>query len=207
MKNFQDFFCDVEFSNIGNWFFFLRIVQIRYVRVAVGHVIPSPPKGQNYSVYLSRCQTKCNKYILNIGLHISVAIRFTGMIRTAVECFITRIYAENVSVYSAFCVISSFCHCKDTSWKRKEDRFPVWNVDKIASITYSYVWGSVLYGEREKQHSWTRKAYSLDIRPVCAGVPPVSVGHTAEVLVMKLSHITWKILGIYTEVRHCTEVP
>jgi hypothetical protein len=57
------------------------------------------------------------------------------MIRTDVEYFTARVYAMNASVYSAFCVMASFCHCDDTCWKGEEGCFPVWNADKIASST------------------------------------------------------------------------
>jgi hypothetical protein len=106
-------------------------------------------KGQNYFVYLTVCQTKCNKYALNIVILPSLAICFTDK-RTVVECFTTIIHAVNVFVERSVSW-KVFCHCNDTSSKAKEDCFPVWNADKIDSITYSYDCRSRIL--RRKKHT------------------------------------------------------
>jgi hypothetical protein len=79
--------------------------------------------------------------------------------------FTARIYAMNASVYSAFRIIASFCHCNDTSWKGKEDCFPVWNADQIASSAFICLQERIVW--RENQDSSTRKTHIFDIRRVC----------------------------------------
>jgi len=116
-------------------------------------------------------------------------------------------------VFIVRCLISSFCHCKDTSWKGKEDCFPVWNVDKIASSKFSYVCSSVLYWERERERE-RESILRLENRTVSIFVETVQYRRSVtrvrgtqlpKFWLRNITNYLETCWNFFTEIRHCMD--
>jgi hypothetical protein len=98
---------------------------------------------------------------LNIGLLPSIAICFTGTIRSAVEYFTTRIYAANVSVYSALSHFKFFVIVRTLPGKEKKTAFAFGMLTKLL-VVHFHMSAAAYCTEREREREREREGAFFD---------------------------------------------